>query len=299
MEEKIKQVNIYRQNLAIADPDESDIAGEVIISSVKYDTEGRECLRINYDSEGNPEETVRITYSGKLAVEEAIEMEDGHAERTKHEYDENGRLAREWRFYLEGEPDEISYTYDNEGNMVERRLVDSDGEEGEKHIWQYSSGLLTKEEAWNEYGDKILLKTYEYDEERRPGEICEISYSDGLESKMVTIFNDKGHVETEKRYDVRGRLVARNTYTYDEQGNALNIEEESVNGKTLMKFSYDEHGNNVLQEEFDAQGELISMVKRNYGENNRQTDTEVRIELTPVRGGQHYRLRYDYKFHGA
>jgi len=296
MEKKIRQVNVYRTNLAVADPDEEDLNGEVMINSVMTDEQGHETERITWDAEGNPEERVTIIYSNGYPVEEALEMGAEPAERTTREYDAEGHVLKEFRHYLEGDPDEISYEYNQEGHLVSRRLLDSDGDEGERQLWIYDHGLLVREESYNEYGDLEFSKTYSYSDDRKPEEVVELNFAGGEEVRQVTVYNPDGKVEAEKRYDSRGRLVARSIYFFDENGNNTVIEEESVRGKSIVNLQYDESGNNVVQEETGPEGTIAARIERSWDTGNRPVTTEVRIENSGQRLGQHYRLRYEYLF---
>lgn len=294
MENKIKQTNIYRTNLAVADPDEDDNLEEVLMSSVVTDEAGNETERISYNSDGSPDERVVIRYTNNKPVEEVLEMSGEHGERTTREFDENGRMVREFRHYLDGEPDEIVYEYDSENRVVKRQLIDSDGEEGERHLWIYENKLLMREESYNEYGDLESSKTYTYYENGIPEEVVELHIHDGEQTRLVSLFNEDGKPEAEKRYDSRGRLTARNIYTYDDKGLATAVEEETVSGKTTVNLQYDESGNNILHEEIDSEGTVVSRIERRFNSDNQPVSTEVRIENTARGMGQHYRLRYEY-----
>jgi len=296
MENKIRQTNIYRTNLAIADPDEEGVLEEVLMSSVVTDIAGNETERISYNSDGSPDEKVIIRYANNKPIEEILEMSGEHGERTTREFDENGRLVREFRHYLDGEPDQIIYEYDAENRMVKRQLTDSDGEEGEKHLWIYEGKLLVREESYNEYGDLESSKTYSYYENGIPEEVVELNINDGMQTRLVSLFNEDGKPEAEKRYDMHGRLTARNIYTYNEKGLAATIEEETVSGKSFVNLHYDEAGNNILQEETASDGKVVSRIERTFNSDNQPETTEVRIENTARGMGQHYRLRYEYSF---
>jgi len=296
MERKIKQINIYRTNLAVADPDQGDLSGEVITNSIISDDEGNETERITFDADGNVDERVLVVYKNGKPVEEILEMGGELAERTTREFDDSGKLVRELRHYLDGDPDEISFEYDAEGRMIKRLLTDSDGEEGEKQLWIYTKGLLTREESYNDFGNLEISKTYTYTEDNKPEEIVELNFIDGEEKRLVTLFDENGNIEAEKRYDSQGRLVARSIYTFDENGNNTLIEEENVNGKTTIRLQHDEAGNTILQEELDDENNVVAAIHRDYNTDGQPHLTEVRMENTAQRMGQHYRLRYEYVF---
>ncbi|MFH1121299.1 MAG: hypothetical protein V1775_15880 [Bacteroidota bacterium] len=297
MEKKIRQVNLFRTNLAVADPDEEELNGEVLINSVVTDPEGNETERLTYNAEGDLDSRAIIIYSDGRPVEEVLEMEGEQAERTTREFNTDGRVTKEFRHYLDGEPDEISYEYNADGHLIRRQLTDSDGVEGERQLWVFNNKLMVREESYNEYGDLEISKTFSYSGDDKPEEVVELNFTGGEEIRLVTLFNNEGKVETEKRYDARGRLVARSIYIFDENGNNIVIEEESVRGKSIVNLQYDEAGNNVLQEETGPDGSIVSRIERVYDAENRPVSAEVRMENTPQRMGQHYRLRYEYLYY--
>lgn len=296
MEKKLKQIDLYRTNLIMTDPDEPDTHDGIPINRVIYSEEGNETERISFDSEGEVDERVVIVYQGGKPVEEALEMAGELAERTTREYDDQGRVLREFRHYLDGDPDEIRYEYDTDGHMILRQLTDSDGEEGEKQIWKYENGKLVREESYSESGDLEISKTYTYAEDGTPEETVELSFAGGEETRLVTLYDEEGKMSAEKRYDARGRLVSRQLLTQDENGHTSVIEEETVTGKTIIRLSYDEAGNNILHEETTEDGIPLTTIHRSFDEEQRITEVEVRVENTPSRSGQHYRLRYEYRF---
>lgn len=77
----------------------------------------------------------------------------------------------------------ILYEYDHEGHLIKRQLTDSDGEEGEKHLWIYENKLLMREESYNEYGDLESSKTYTYSENGSLEEVVEVTYSVGEQTR--------------------------------------------------------------------------------------------------------------------
>jgi len=296
MEKKLKQIDLYRTSLIITDPDEPETSDVIPVNRVIYNEEGHETERITFNSDGEIEERVVITYQQGKPVEEALEMAGELAERTTREYDEQGRVLREFRHYLDGDPDEILYKYDADGHMIHRQLTDSDGEEGEKQVWKYENGKLVREEVYNEYGDLEISKTYTYTEDGTPEETVELSFAGGEETRMVTLYDESGKMSAEKRYDARGRLVSRQLLTQDENGLTSVIEEETVTGKTIIRLTYDEAGNNILHEETTEEGEPLTTIHRSFDTENRISSVEVRTENTRTRSGQHYQLRYEYQF---
>ena len=117
-----------------------------------------------------------------------------------------------------------------------------------------------------------------------------------MQHRAVFLFDEKGNMIQEKRYDTKGNLIARSIITIDENSRALRTEEETRLGKTSSEFTYDEQGNNILLEEKNTNGDIIARIERQFDENARVVSTEVMMEAAMNRPGQHYTLRYAYGF---
>lgn len=296
MEKKIKSIELYRTNVMLTDPDdEGSLMEETLVSQTFYDESGNETERITFSASGDAEERVITRYTNGHPTEEILELEGEVAERTTREFDESGMLIREFRHYQEGEPDQITYTYEN-GRPATKLTTDSDGEEGEKYRWIYKGDKLDREEFCNEYGDTELVRNHSYSDEGKLTETEELRVSSGEKNRAVFLFDENGNIIQEKRYDTKGNLIARSTITIDDNNRVSSTEEETILGKTRSDFSYDEHGNNILLEEKSADGETITTIKRQFDTTGRVVGTEVIMEAAMNRPGQHYTLRYAYGF---
>lgn len=297
MKKKISEINLYRINLATGDPDdESELFQEIPVNRVVLNENGHETERITYNSFGEPEERVVTRWEGDHAVEEILELDGEVVERTTREYDEEGRVLKEWRHYTEGGTDEIRYFY-KEDKLLMKQAYDSDGEEGEKHFWTYENGLLVSEEAFDDDNTAEMKKTYLYSKEGVLEEVIEIQYTADGVLKTVSVMDEEGRLIAEKRYDLRGNLIARTLITLGENGHpATMVEESSARPKTVIHFEYDSNGNNTLYREETEDGSILSLITREFDEDGRNTASEVRIEPQQQRPGQHYRLRYEYSY---
>jgi hypothetical protein len=297
MEKQVKEITLYRTNLVIGDPDEEGLLSEETkVNRVILNEDGHEIERITYNAYGEPEERVIIKWENGHPVEEQLELEGEIAERTTREFDDKGRIVKEFRHYLEGGTDEIRYIYEND-LLIMKQSIDSDGDEGEKHYWTYEDGLLVKEESFDADGEPEMRKNYIYAENGRLDETIELQISNDGESKLVSVMDEAGNIVLEKRYDTRGNLIARNTITIGENGRPALMEEETVRGKSVVHLEYDGQGNNVLYREETADGNLLTLITRTFDTEGRNTGSEVKTEPQAQRPGQHYHLRYEYNFY--
>lgn len=289
MKEKFREINLYRTNLIL--PGEE--GEEMLISKVTMDADGNETERLTIHGDDEPEERILTKYENGKPVEEILEIGGEVAERTTREFNGEGVIIREWRHYLEGDPDEIKYTYEA-GRLISKISYDSDGDEMEKHLLFYESGRLVREEEYDSFGNKELERTFTYGEAEHPESSVEIRNSGDERTRIVTEFDEAGNVTLEKRYDHRGNLIARSITTTGEGGRPAKIEEETVRGKTIATLEYDEKGNNTRYKEEDEAGNELTEITRTFDADGRNRISEVKSEPMQFAPGQHYRLRYEY-----
>ncbi|HLN52162.1 MAG TPA: hypothetical protein VK212_00545 [Lentimicrobium sp.] len=285
-----KKLSIIRQNLLGSDSEKNE---GVLLNEVFYNEDGHEIERFNYNSDGELEEHIITEVIEGRPVNETLEINGEVTERTTRVFDQEGRLISESRFYLEGGTDTITYEYDGE-NLLLRKVVDEEGEEGEKEIREYKDGKIIKESHFDIFGNLEIEKDYEYHENNTISEITEISYRGDLPEKNISVFDESGKMIIEKKYDSKERLIARTTIKYNESNLPLIFEEESTRGKKTTALEYDNSGNNTRQEEADGDGKRISLIERTYSESGQPLTAEVIMEPTMYHAGQHYRLEYIY-----
>ena len=297
MEKKIKSIELYKANIVPGETEgEEVVLNEYMINRTVYDEDGNEMERITYSPDGETEERILVKYSNGHPVEEILELEGELAEKTTREFDEKGTLLLEFRHYQDGEPDKISYTYEN-GKPVQKLVTDSDGDEGEKFLWIYKDGKLVKGESYNEYGNIDLTRDHSYNEAGHLEEITETRISDDDKIQIVTLFDEAGNLVQEKHYDRKGNLVSRSTTIIGENKLPAQTENENTMGKTISMFTYDEKGNNIKLEEKTSEGEVFATIDRNYDEAGRVESARINMAPELNRPGQNYILSYKYEYY--
>ncbi len=297
MEKKIKSIELYRTSFIPGEPEEEEVMmDKYLVNRTVYDEDGNETERITYSPEGETEERIIVKYSNGYPVEEILELEGELAEKTTREFDEKGTLLLEFRHYQDGEPDKITYTYE-EDKPVQKLVTDSDGDEGEKYLWHYKDGKLVKGVSYDEYGNIDLTREHSYNEAGNLLEITETRISTDDKIQIVTLFDEAGNLVQEKNYDRKGNLVSRSTTIIGENDLPAQTENENTMGKTISVFTYDEKGNNIKLEEKTSEGEVFATIERQYDEAGHVTG--ARVEMAPElnRPGQHYILEYIYEFY--
>lgn len=159
----------------------------------------------------------------------------GNTHKMFYEYDEEDRLVKSTKENPIYGTEEQNWVYDDEGRMIELRLVETkDGSSTEKittYVYDENGNLNSGQRATN--GGAVFDKTYETDDmgrvtkctETDNGEVKETfiySYTDGLYNPVHCKNDGLTNVyETDYLYDDRGRLVKEDT-SYSE-GKKMNF----------------------------------------------------------------------------
>lgn len=286
----VTKTTIFRQNLLGNNYASND---GLLFQELFYDDNGIEIERVNYDPRGKVEERVKTKVINGLIAEEELEIEGEITERVVKSYDDKGRLTSETKYYSEGGHDVTSYHHDGE-HLILRQVIDSDGEEGEKQTWEYDGGKVLKEKSYNIFGNLDTEKSYTYGDDGELAEVVEIFHDDDNSEKLVSII-ENGRTVLEKKYNAKGKLVARNTITYNDNGKAIMIQEETQRGTKTTKFEYDEAGNNVTQDEFEENDEVARHIERTFDTEGRVLSIEVMVQPDGYNPGQHYILTYNHE----
>lgn len=205
-----------------------------------------------YYSKGRANDTLSIlnTYNDKgLQVKREKYHNGDLIDYTEKEYDDNGWLI----LNKEGnEQLETRYSYDEDGRIIRlERLYD-------RTVYEYDKqGKLTGKKVY-ENGSNLLLLTesFEYDGQ---GRLTKEAARDAetpstLDYDKIIRYDEESRVLEQKTVDANGKVEQYTTYTYDEKGNMVRLEQQLDNPLyvkgisssvllTVTEYSYDGQGN--------------------------------------------------------
>lgn len=298
MTKKIQSISIYRRDLPPDGSAENNTTEEQIVSRTSYHPEHDKITREEqYGLNGSLEQDTEYSYDENgFLIREILKEADGTVmEEKSYEADAHQRLAREYLHYADGSRDIISYTYDDEGNIIKKETVDADGEVEETQEFQYDNGRKILERKKDESGELIAEKRYHYED----GRLLEVESMDGIEGQeyqRVYTYDEQGHRDSVMLYDAGGNPLERVLLENDDKGRPVKIIEENRQKKNTLYLRYDERGNAISQEEFDMKGELVSRVERTYDEEGRLTESLIEQNITTHGVSRRYIVRHEYTF---
>lgn len=246
--------------------------GEILYRIVeKYDVEGRFTERIRYDEFGNITVRERIKYDSQgnviefyfgsedqgwfsrttitrnsdgQVVESIREDEEGRQSKEVLEYDSNGNLVEQRRYFgpenaLGGI---VTYEYDSQGNLVRRNDLDA-----EENLQNYTLYF------YNANGDQIEVIRYDQNE--------------NVQYRQTYEYDSFGNVIENIQYDSEGNITSRSTYSFDSEGLILERELFGENNEPLFRIEYvrDAEGR-IIEENTFEENKLSWKVTRNYNQ---------------------------------
>ncbi len=225
---------------------------------IKY-AEKTECV---FDEKGNIL-SIKEIIDGELCYERTYKYAD-------YEYAYPKTILCEHKYYSQyGET--YTDTYDDYGDVVLSKTVDSDGETISETKIEYTRDELGRVALEKEVEGDILSKetTYEYDDDSNYwSKRTETRYYEDGE-KEVTVYNGNFDEISCIGYDANGEIVKNETYEheYDEYGNK--ISEKTYSDGVLIeerKHTFDEDGNRTSEEIYEN-GVLVESREYLYGQN--------------------------------
>ena len=268
------------------------------VQYTEYDEQGRELKLINYDHLDQEDDCVEYRYDAEGKKTAESYAQGGEVlESKKFFYDEANRISSARKEYLEGNADTIDYEYDGDGNLIERRLIDEDGDLETKELFEYENGLLIRQAVMDGDDDLISEDLYEFNEKGQLLSLLRKNTLDEEEHHEVTSYDDQGLRAEVRQYNSMGKLVERVRYTYDDKGRVSLQENEDVQHQSFITYTYDDADHVIHQEEKDSEGVMISTITRTFDEAGRQTESEVEIAGGLYRAPQEYKMRYEMLYY--
>ncbi|MCD6113586.1 MAG: hypothetical protein J7J86_10030 [Bacteroidales bacterium] len=298
MSKLIKFVTLYKYDYLIENVLSDDL--KIKKNKLQYlekDKYGNIIQEINFDDLGEFQDKHINKYNDKgLLIEEILYDEDDQIiESYFYNRDENGLLINKKIRYIDGSEDTELYNYDENDNLVEKILSDSDDYIERKEIFKYSDNKMISKEEYDEDNKLVSKITNVYDED---GRLIETTMWDEEQGniKLVNKYNNKGFREKVFKYNDKGQLIEKNEYFEDDKKRIYQMIEETPFEKNIIKFSFDDKGNVVLQEEYNRDNVLVSSIERKYDEDNNVLETIVSVDGQGRALSQNYTLKYEYEF---
>lgn len=292
----IKTVKLYKEDFIPEGISSNDVTTRRYLHSItEYDRNGKVLKEESYSFDGSLEDKVENKYDEEGNLIEYVNTIQGEvADHKSWEYDEN-KIVREYIHYVDGSKDQVNYNYDSQGRLFSKETFDEDGELEQKVEYEYSGNSvkeITKdaegevtEEVFSEFdGEKTLLRS-------------EKDYFTGEGFSVKNDYDDKGRITQTIRFDENNNIVEKVEREYDENDRVIKLKETGQVKNSEIYFNYDNNGNPVRQEEKLEDGTQLSLIEREYDDNNLHIRSAVFLNGLGERMSQNYNVFHEYEFH--
>jgi len=304
MDKKIKSVKSIHVDYAMENPSnpaETEwIEKETYTASLnEFDPQGDilKASSYNHDQEIHEFYEYKYNENHKVVEELCYFDEDQVAEHKFIEWDENGLAVSEKIIYQEDGSETTSYfTYNEAKQVIEKRILDQDDELEELDKFEYDGDKLISESKFDCDMKLVYTNKYKFDEK---GNMIEYEHSSSDPYEFLRheyFYNEQGEREKVLKYNYKNMLVEKNIMEFDEQGNLIELFEETQTTKKTTKLYYDDNGNQIKQEEFNEDDEIIISIDRTYDADNQMLESLVFAQNPDDGVQQMYAYRYEYEY---
>jgi len=271
----------------------------VISSFTEYDKDGHTLTEITYMSSGIVEQKWEYKYNDKgLLIEEIlINDEDIVDEKKAYEYNNKDQRVKEFLIYQDESYDTTEYIYDDEGNLLEKITVDSDGALESRKEMKYENSKMICEISYDAESNILNKVNYKHDEKGNEIEITRFNAGENKTIRTEFVFNEEGKRVETLTYNSKEELIARSEYEEDNKGQLIKSIEEDRFNYSSTTIAYDERGNITEQLETNKAGELNSRINRKFDENNNLIEVAVTIDRHGKALNQNYVILYQYEYY--
>ncbi|HRZ42321.1 MAG TPA: hypothetical protein P5228_06415 [Bacteroidales bacterium] len=298
-ERKIRMERGYRNDFTIRSvvDEEVDIVRYLYLEK-EYDENGNLLTEKTLDEEGNYQEFTTYGYderNRRILVQNHFDEEE-ITDTTHFEFGEGEQPVGARRVYADGSEDSILYTYDPQGNLIERKVVNEDGDIEELVVRRYNMNHQEVFYERTEQGEVVFREEQEYNTAGKPVRVVLWEGDTDRTTEHRVIYDDDGYQKRLEKYNDTGRLVAVTEILRQEEGRPLEVSDQAEGGASRTLFTYDDQGRAVLQQEFNAEDLMINEIIRSYDEAGNLITTEVTSDRQGLGMNMHYRIDYEYLY---
>ena len=299
MTKKVKSVEIARHDLILKDisAQEANFV-EHKYKYTEYDEQGNITLDITYGENDREEERVENSYdeNGRLTEEVFYDEQGDVTERKSYEYDEKGKMQQEYKHYLDGSRDVISYVYNGQDQLMKKIHKDEDDVVEKTEYFKYEGDRPAMTEMFDENNELIYKSIKKYDEN---GNLVEEAVDDRETFEQYalrhTYDQDGKRIET-IRLDKEGNVLEKASFSINPKGEITEAVQETPYNVITTNMEHDAKGNLIKQEEYNGQNQLNHRLERSFDENDNLTESNVFIDFHGEGINRNYLLKYQYNF---
>lgn len=256
-----------------------------------------------YNTDGNIAEKVTYDQTGAIS-EKLVYTYDANGRSTGYEeypalIDKSLTIARHHVYKL-----------DEEGRNVEYTVFESDGSFGTRFVYKYDAkGNLTEQRWYAHTGQLGGTLVYTFDE--KGNETSQSSYegNSALSWKSISKYDENGNktewVQSQGNtlkykivfsYDIKGRILEKETAEFNRPPNALAVTHAPEPGKVV--YTYDDDKRTKEAATYDTDGTLKEKVAYAYDERKNEVGLTTFNADGSIKNGEALLMNIEYDSHG-
>lgn len=291
----------YRSDFTIRSvmDEEVDIVRYLYLEK-EYDENGNLVSDKTFDEDGSYQEFTTCGYdhrNRKIWVQNQFD-EDEITDTTHFEFGEGDKPISARKVYADESEDSIVYTYDQDGNLIERKTINDEGDIEEWVVRRYNANGQEVFYERTEHGEVVFREEQQYNEAGKPVRVVLWEADSDRTTEHRVVYDEEGYQKRLEKYYETGRLLGVTEIVRHEEGQPLEILDKGESGTNRTLFTYDEKGRAVLQQEFNSGGLMINEIIRSYDEMGNLVATEVTSDRQGRGMNMHYRIDYEYEYFG-
>ncbi len=273
---------------------------EYLSIETHYDEKGNITDETKYLPDGKPEEVNRFAWSpeGRM-TEHVMEMvSEGMQDVIRYEHDAAGRVVKEQKHYGDDPGEAVLYAYNENGDIVEIRKTDADGDFESCERFEYNDkGSVIRRLATAEDGTIQQRSEMDYDTSGNLSERRDYDAGGNLVSRTEYAYNGKNAVEAVIQRNAEGKLTESVRYRYDERDNVVEKEIRDFHPRTF-RFTFNEKNECTEEMVYDQNGQLNTKRLFEYDDAGRLL-RELTYHMDVNRGDLNKGHRFEYEFYPA
>lgn len=270
----MKTLKIYKKEYRRVGYDENDIEAEEYLEvCATYNADGKIIREEHYNPDGTVNTLTVNTYDdqNQLLQSEQLDKDNVLIQKSVNVYDENQLLKQQSNFFGEDSAEYVTkFYYDDRCNPVRQEIYLNGKLDYVEKILEYHNGHLVKETDNDDYGKKQYVHHYQYNDK---GLVVQYIRDEVQENDRRTYeysYDERGNRTKELVYDYEENLIAKTYYTFNEQNQLIQTEEEDLDRYRCIKMEY--AGDIVIKNTlYNKKGEITGWAEYLYNEDNKET----------------------------
>ena len=211
-------------------------------AEINYNEAGKILTEKHFNVDGDMESSVENEYDAQGRVVSSAQYDETGelCQRNIFIYDEEGRILRKGCFYGEGAPEYATvYVYEGDRLIREDAYDEDEFSCTEKAYEHDDAGHVIKTVEYDEDGNVLYRTIDEYDENGRLAQRLREEPQEHDSRTFAYAYDEQGRKVKELMYNFNGKLIAKSYFTYDEDGQLVEQEDENLDTYRRTTFDYD------------------------------------------------------------